>query len=448
MSGSDQLDNPFFLARALEPLARAYLASAQAIPGRNRGFMLLDTAKQRNLSSKTRYDQVGELSADDPLKYSLKRWVHRLTEMRVNQLWLEEDERKHRHTHYAVREPLDTSLSLHDMQLRALSSTKAESLLWLHNVDRNSAALSAHRAEYLTRCAEIHFRLGEGDVRSFWSPQVSRAPLGPLLEGGPFSLFELLQACQVNNVFEFITMSCGLDHQEGWPGRLSPDSLLRLVHAPELFRGVSLAPGPLPERLAPASFLRAAFQIGRALSLAWAPSDRPLILLRDADDLAGHRLGYLLVLWQLSAAFDQKVLNLGRSEVKERRRSAAQLVLGMVVSATLRAQLFELGLQKRPTASDVDELSAGLFQVPLHVNSVFAWFCARRDETARLAGLYDAVVSYQEMVDEFDEDWFRNPRALEKLRSQYETHAAVLVEDARLVLGRDILLNQIAAALD
>jgi len=446
MSGTEQLDHPFYLARALEPLARKYLGCAQAIPGRNRGFFVAETGAQRQLSSKTRYDQVAELSADDPLKLSLLRWVHRLTEMRVNRLWLEEDERLHRQAHHAVREPLDTRLSLKDMQLRALASQKTESLLWLHNIENNASALSAHRAEYLSRCAEVHARLGEVDVRSYWSPQVSRVPLAAMGEGR--QLFDLLQAHGVRNIFEFIIMSLGLAHQDGWPARLSPDSLLRLIHAPELFRGVSLAPGPLPERIAPVSFLRAAYQIGRALSLAWAPSDRPLILLRDPDDVVGHRLGFLFVLCQLSRAFDQKMLHLDRRVVNERRRSASQLLLGIVVSATLRAQLHELGLERRPTTSDVDELSSGVFQEPLHAASVFVWFCARRDETARLAGLYEAAASYQELVDEFDEDWFRNPRALEKLRSQYGAQAAVHLEDAQLSLGRDLLMAQISRDIE
>lgn len=446
MRGTEQLDHPFYLARALEPLARKYLACAQAIPGRNRGFFVAETAAQRQLSSKTRYDQVAELSADDPLKPSLVRWVHRLTEMRVNRLWLEEDERLHHQVQHAVREPLDTRLSLKDMQLRALASLKTESVLWLHNIESNASALSAHRAEYLSRCAEVHARLGEVDVRGYWSPQVSRTPIAA--QGEERDLFDLLQAHGVRNIFEFIIMSLGLAHQEGWPARLSSDSLLRLIHAPELFRGVSLALGTLPARLAPASFLRAAYQIGRALSLAWAPSDRPLILLRDPDDVVGHRLGFLFVLCQLSRAFDQKMLHLDRRVVNERRRSASQLLLGIVVSATLRAKLHELGLERRPTASEVDEVSACVFQEPLDAASVFVWFCARRDEAARLAGLYEAAASYQELVDEFDEDWFRNPRALEKLRSQYGAQAAVQVEDARLALGRDLLMAQIARDID
>src|SRR5690606_3388803 len=68
---------------------------------------------------------------------------------------------------------------------------------------------------------------------------------------------------------------------EGWPARMAADTFFDLLGQRDWFRGVNLQPGPLPERLAPASFLRAFARLGAAWQGAFVPSGRPFALSED-----------------------------------------------------------------------------------------------------------------------------------------------------------------------
>jgi hypothetical protein len=449
MIDPSQLDNPFLLARALMPLCRSYLSEVKALPGRHRGFRFKGHRSEIELAGKSRYQLIRELDAGDPLRTPLLRWVHRLTEMRVNQLWLDEDERLSKVVQHVVREPVEIKVSMSEMKKGALSSEGEEAKLWWHNVELNGASLSAHRVGYLHRCAEFHARLGEVDPLGYFSASKSSTRATQILESSWSATRELLADSGVEDFPALIALGKGSSLGDGWPARLAPDALLRLFSAPELFRGIDLKPGPLPLRLVPASFLRAAYQIGRALNLAWAPQDRPFVLMRDPDDFWGHRLGYLFVLWMLSPAFDERALGLGRAAEKERRRGRGQLLLALSTLQSCRALLFEIGMDHQAGRGELEE--ALLEHLHLSASrpelSALSWMSVRRDEVTRLFALFDAALLYQELVEEFDLDWWRNEKALEKLRADHLDSASIAITDERLRAGQKLLQEQLRDAV-
>jgi len=449
MTPSAELDNPFLLARELEGTCRSYLEKVQALPGRNLGFHFSGKKAELEWSSKSRYDAVRGLRDDEPLKGALLRWVHRLTEMRVNQPWLVEDERLYRTVPHLVRAPSEQRVTLHAMKVQVLASSPRESKIWWNNVAASGAALAAHRAEYLQRCAEVHARLGETDTLGYFSPDVSRLPVTELVQSQRGRLWELVQASGARCFFDLMTLGLGSEQTDGWPARLAPDSMLRMFSAPELFRGIDLKPGPLPERLVPASFARAAYQVGRALSLAWTPKDRPFVLLRDVDDLAGHRLGYLFVLWWGSSVFDEKVLGLGRSAARERRRSASKMILSLLAQQCLRVLFYERALSHRVQDEELGDVARELlpFSEALLPSAALSWWTMRRDEVVRFYALLDAAAFYRDWVEEYDEDWLRSPRALQRLRAEGSLPAPIHVERERIERGYRALLDSVSEDL-
>jgi len=447
MTSGAQLDNPYELARALEPWARNYLTKLGAVPGRSRGFAFVGTQRELNLASKSRYDQLGELHDSDPLKRPLLRWVHRLTEMRVNQLWLDEDERLWSTQLHAVREPEEASLSLRGMLMRSLHPDQRVAAAWQRSLRRAGRGLFEHRVEYFCRCREFHERLGAQDVLGFWSPVAQAPGLVRALDSHRPRLRDLLGECGAHHLDGLLHLVQGPAHDEGWPARLSPDTLSSLFQAPEFFRGASLEVGPLPERRVPSSFWRAGYQLGRALHLAWAPSDRPLVAVRDVDDLEGHRFGHLCMLWFLSEAFDKKVLGLSSAQLRARRRSSAGVLLGHTVLSLLRADVHERALGHRFSDQDLEDVGRGLFGRPLERDSALVNFSVRRDEAVRWAALFDAAASYEQLVEEFDEDFLRNPRAREKLRAEAALSAAACTTGERIEAGMAWVMRQLGEAL-
>ena len=71
----------------------------------------------------------------------------------------------------------------------------------------------------------------------------------------------------------------------------------------------------------------------------------------------------------------------------------------------------------------------------------------RRDEPVRLAALFDAAATFEQYVDEFDEDFLRNPRAREKLRAEAAVAASTQTTPERIEAGRAWLMNLVGDAL-
>lgn len=444
---SPPLEHPYGLARALQPWAHGYLTRVSALPGRVGGFGFLGTRAEMELSSKSRYGVVEELHDDDPLKRPLLRWVHRLTEMRVNQLWLDEDERLLHEQEHAIREPEDTTLSIQAMKRGTLTQDAARAAAFRRNTGRVGHALFEHRAEYFARCREVHERLGQSDVLSYWSSYATPGSVSGEFEAHRGRIRELLGGCGVLDGDECLEAMQGHDHHQGWPARLTPHALASLFGASDFFRGAPLEVGALPARVVPASFLRGAYQLGRALHLAWAPSDRPLVALRDPDDWAGHRFGFLCLLWFLSATFDRQVLDLSLALTRARRRSAARVLLSHLALQLVRTEAHERALDHRFGANEVEDLGRGLFREPLHRNGAFVGFSVRRDEAARTSAWLDAAATFQEYVEEFDEDFMRDPRAREKLRADAAAPAPVQSTRERAQAGLAWLLGAVAEGL-
>ncbi len=442
-----QLDHPYELARALEPWARSYLTKLPAVPGRSRGFAFLGTQQELSLFSKTRYDQLKELHDGDPLKRPLLRWVHRLTEMRVNQLWLEEDERLMGQQLHSVKEPEETSVSLRSMMLNSLHADPRLAGAWQRSLRRAGRGLFEHRVGYFTRCREFHERLGAEDVLGFWCPVAESSTLVASFDAHRARLGDLLGEVGATHLDALLHLVQGHRHEEGWPARLSPDTLSSLFAAPEFFRSSSLVMQPLPARRVPSSFWRASYQLGRALYGAWAPTDRPFAFVRDPDDGEGHHFGNMCMLWFLSPAFDKKVLGLGSGQASARRRSAAAILLGQVVLGLLRADVHERALGQRLSDEEMEELSRGLFERPLERNSALVNFSVRRDEVVRFAALFAAAATFEQYVAEFDEDFMRNPRAREKLRAEAAVVAVTQTTRERIEAGRAWLMNRLGDAL-
>jgi hypothetical protein len=240
MTSSDRLDNPFHLARAIESWARGYLKNVQGAVGHDFGVGgWRARAEQAELASKSRYELLKELNDDDPLKGPLLRWVHRMIDMRVNQLWLEEDERLHRTLQLPVREPRDQVCSLAEMKKRALGSS--ESVLWWDNLTRFGRGLYEHRVGYLRRSYEVHQRLGEVGVLAHFSPLTNRGKVMDVIEPIRPRLAELLKESEVSSLRPLIDLGCGPELKEGWPARLAPDSLSRVSCLNAWFRPVFCA---------------------------------------------------------------------------------------------------------------------------------------------------------------------------------------------------------------
>lgn len=410
---------------------------------------------------KSTFDAVLELHPSDPMRIPLLRAVHRLTETRIVVPFLTHERQLIHADQIRLVEPVDGSLSRHEMRVHLLRASGKEQLAWSRSWARHERALSDHRLQLFQAYKEISERIGVPDPMEFWDPLGSAG--SPEVEVGAAvttpSAVELLapaaapQATRAAKMRElamlllqqshdaaqqvmnagwegFLSVATGHEAGEGWPARLAPDALRALLNAPELLRGVELDPGPLPERAVPASFPRALAQVGRALSWALAPRHVPFVVRHDGEDLRGHFAASLLLFYSCSDVFLKKVLGLSGARLERTSRALSGALLAHLRLSAVRAALLSDLFGPQGTALEsYQELSAQLLLgEDLPPSSALGRFSVRRDEAARFSGLLWAAAVTLQLTEEYDEDFWRNPRMQQWLRAELSQPAALTVQ--------------------
>lgn len=192
---------------------------------------------------------------------------------------------------------------------------------------------------------------------------------------------------------------------DGWPAHLSArwlDDVFKAL-AP---RGVDA--GPLPEPLGGASFLRAAAAWGFAWRISGVPRSMPFGLARDPYPVPAFRYAFALASVVGGVAFQRRALDL-----PARIAAAQSRILGgsMFTQARVIAARALLAAEEDVSASLFEELTARVFGAPLPASMRDAWPEPQVAEPARLAGMLGTQAFVRDLVQRFDEDWFRNPKA-------------------------------------
>lgn len=409
---------PLSLSRELSELSRRVERQERAL-SRGQGLDRDPFGSER--MGKTLFDAVRALPESDPLRPELLRWVFALSEARIDLLWsVREAELEHVELH-PVREPSEGSFSLAAMTRSALFG--AESARWHAAREASSARLGAHRVALWERRHELAVRMG---LPSFDALEpfelVATAQARPFARATQDALRELVTP----GFAALVEASLGLRASSGWPARLAADTLAPLLGHADLLRGLSLDVDVLPERLAPASFARAFYALGFAFLRAQAPRGQPFVVAHDRGHLSAHAHAALFCSLVADTAFLQKQLGLSGDELARARRAYRLALLCWVRLAAARAELRQAALRGGPAVREAHaELLAELTGRELPSELTLGLFRLEVLEGPRLAGWFLAAARREELTNLHDEDWFRNPRAVEQLR-----------EEARLVPRR------------
>lgn len=202
-----------------------------------------------------------------------------------------------------------------------------------------------------------------------------------------------------------IQEALGREANDGWPAHLSPrwlDEVFKAL-AP---RGVD--PGPLRAPTGGASFLRAATAWGFAWRSAGSPRTMPFGLARDPYPAAAFRFGFALASVVAGQTFQRRAL-----ELPARIAMSQARILGttMFLRARTVAARALLASEERPAATTFEEITSRIFGAPLPASMCGAWPEPDVAEPARLVGMLGTRAFVRDLVERYDEDWFRNPKA-------------------------------------
>jgi len=235
---------------------------------------------------------------------------------------------------------------------------------------------------------------------------------------------------------------------DGWPRRISLRSLNDLLGSPDWLAGLRLNVGEFPAPLSAASFVRSMLRLGAAWNDALAPANQPFALAHDPFGLMRAARGALLGGLPLEKSFLRRQLGLGRERAAGHARALAQSALVFARSLALRVLLGEPALSgPRALREAFSEQGAKAFGFEPPPGAAGLICRPRLGDAQRLAGSFLAAARAEQLAREHDDDWFRNPRAIEQLRAETRVAPSTTCTTESLEEGARALKQALSAAL-
>lgn len=421
-SPDDFLD-PVALDRSVERAFRAHRAWKKGLFRDPDGFAEQDPfgpPELRKVATKTAYDAVA--GSPLPFQAELARWIGHLVQARLTgPMDVERAGALH-----AEEAPSPFEAKRRVSYRRAWRGIVEEpssgrALAWLDAAATLAPPLATIERERDARRDEVWRRLGH-DGHPAWS-------LAPLRDVGAMARAvldateDLAQSLLAEarrrdgsprpTPVDALREAMARDATSGWPARLTARWLSEIfgTHV----AGLSIDLGPLPDALGGASFARALARFGYALRTADPGSAMPFVLRRDPHFVDAHRVAATFGALVAAPAFHRRVLGLGERAAAQQTRTFARALLFTLRVDALRALAAH---DARAFVDAWDEWTARAMGAPLPRALAGAWPRRRDDEAARFYGAIAALDFTGDLVERFDEDWFRNPRAFEALRAR------------------------------
>jgi hypothetical protein len=390
----------------------------------------------RHTATMATYRALVELEptrADVPLRDALLRWVHELLQVRVGQdLAIEDADALHaidprltagraaeaktaiaaaQASGSGAAEPGALTPTYRDAFAAIVTAgDDARAAAALDLAGELAAPVAAVRKERRARRFEAARRLGLAHPSALATKTDVAAAARSFLDASEPLAVELFKTARKRTEGPWrpssaIQQALAREANDGWPAHLSArwlDDVFKAL-AP---RGVD--PGPLREPLGGASFLRAATAWGFAWRSTGAPRSMPFGLARDPYPASAFRFGFALASVVADPAFQRRALDLpARLATAQSRILRASMFLS---SRTIAARAL-LAADESLSVTTFEEITSRVFGAPLPSAMRDAWPEPQVAEPARALGLLGTRAFVRDLVERYDEDWFRNPKA-------------------------------------
>lgn len=212
---------------------------------------------------------------------------------------------------------------------------------------------------------------------------------------------------------------------EGWPSRLTTQWLTSLFNDLRFLHGLRIRHEPLPQPTNGAQFLRAMHGLGLSIHdalRAQARADRsPATSRRDA---AGALFGLLLC----HPPFLRRRLRLGTDSANRQGEHLARTALGRLRLWAVQAKM-SCSTHVDEARTNFETVASHALCIPIRPELAGLMLSPRPGSTSRLVGAMDAAFAHANFVENYDEDWFDNPRAHEPLREFLLADASPLTQE-------------------
>jgi hypothetical protein len=361
------------------------------------------------------FTQLRELPEDLPLRWPMLRWAYRLAEARVNAPIQLAMARNWRCESVTLEMPQRTTTTRASLLIKLLSDTAGRSQ-WLAALRAQAGAVTDDVSELWQRRDELAKRAGFAGVTSVIDPNPEMTVLladwlarsaSMSTDSVPKEPIELLEVALANRA------------NRGWPGRIGVQSIAALLGERSWLKHATIREPNWPLLIGPTSFMRALHYTGQELARTWAATTHPFVIANEPWHLAEHRLGSLLSSLVLNAQWQRRVLGLqkDRAQAQVRDLSRCVLLASRALCLKLRLRLAAIQSTAQLRSAFVEQmLDIFGFELPGEIAGQIPRIAA--DDAQRLVGLWMGLSDHARLIQSYDEDWFRNPRAIEAVLGQ------------------------------
>ncbi len=437
--------DPILIDRSLQKAAQTAVAWQRRLK-RQPDMQDAPLASLRSLLSQPRFEQVSELPDYDPLRIPLRRWIFKLAEQRINHYWITRWHELRYSTGYEVDEPVRDEYSLDELLQQALTDDRRRQV-WSRSLLAHCRANTDCFVTLTQRRQEISKRLGLDSPNELEYPDTPDS-LEALADDWLQRTDSLAAEFKREHFADWVAVALGSEAHAGFPAALKEHTLAHWFRSTRLLEDLRLDTPRLPARVAPSSFMRALEIMGFGMRDAGAPQDLPFTIAHDPQGLEAHTLGWLFAQLLTSNAFLERNLELDRGQQRDHQR-----VLGRVLLLESRIRALKLKL-RRHALSSAGELEAAYpelvfatlgCQLPSSAAGVL--LRQRTDDGQRFCSSFLGAAKAAEFVEAHDDDWYRNPRATDQIRSELSLPPVTSVPAEQLAEASQKLERTLTLAL-
>ena len=367
------------------------------------------------ITERAAFAELQSLPANLPIRRPLERWFYRLADARVNAplsrqiacFW-----RSDRVESASVKE---ANLTRATLLRRVLRDGPARLQSW-SELEKSLDVAAPSPSELWQRRDELAKRAGFESLEKILDPvEATRELVEQWHERSEPVVADVLP----REALASLSVGMSTEANEGWPQHISAPSMARLLGEKTWIRLAPVKEPRWPELLGPSSFMRALYHLGGSLADVWAPASCAFVLSHDPWKLDNHRLGALVSSLVLNESWHLRVLGSSRDQAQTQVRALARSVLlesrWLCLKVRLRAAAVESSNALNNAFAELSHRWLG-FDLP----TCMAGYVPRlgRSDAQRLFGLWLGIADHLSLIQTFDEDWYRNPRAIETLRGQ------------------------------
>lgn len=416
---------------------RRFLAELRRSPAEDHSFELLPRGVDDEL-----LHELSNREALDPLAAPIRRWLGhllveqgRLGETRAvaNALFRER---------HGVHRPESGRYTSAELRARALSDAlRADE--WLGAWAGPASSVASQHTRSSERRAELCEKLAPWELPSAARVQRGERLARELLDTTKDAYAEL----GATRFGQLIPVALGALVPGDFPSQLNARTLANLVSEGGWFDGLDPEPFEAPARLGASSVLRGLFGIGSALHDAGAPSRQPFTLRHEPSGLRRRAYGALFSLIPSHPPFAERRLGVGRQRMRDYLRHLGRVLLVGAREAALRA-LLHGGLPSSPAVDperfrEYSALALG-FEADGALSGALFW---SEHALVSFEALLLAAARAARLVEVHDDDWFRNPRAAQDCRAEFETPPPDSAETSELEAGLAALTRSVLHSL-